>query len=130
MIGFILAAALLGCVQKNVVPPTARDPDNKPSMPSLGTFDRNKPLAHVFGPSKEFDGNTLGDLGRSGLFGVHSPKLNQIALLKNSDESFAVRIQLLEKAKKSIRIQALIFSGDESGLYISEILNRKRVAGL
>jgi len=51
-------------------------------------------------------------------------------LLKNGDESFAARVQLLEEAKKSIRIQALIFSGDESGLYIAEILKRKKAEGL
>ena len=58
------------------------------------------------------------------------PKENQFALLENGDVSFAVRAQLLEQAKKSIRIQALIFAGDESGLYLAEILKRKKAEGL
>jgi putative cardiolipin synthase len=39
-------------------------------------------------------------------------------------------VQLLEAARKSIRIQALIFSGDESGLHIAEILKKKKAEGL
>ncbi|MEE4264380.1 MAG: phosphatidylserine/phosphatidylglycerophosphate/cardiolipin synthase family protein, partial [Desulfobacteraceae bacterium] len=45
-------------------------------------------------------------------------------------ESFAARVQLLEKAITSIRIQALIFWGDESGLHIAEILKRKKAEGI
>jgi putative cardiolipin synthase len=55
---------------------------------------------------------------------------NRFAVLENGDVSFSARIQLLEKATKSIRIQALIFAGDESGLYIAEILKRKKAEGL
>jgi putative cardiolipin synthase len=130
LIVFILAMALLSCVQKTVVPPTARDLSNKPSIPPLDNLSQESQTAPVFGPSQKFAGSPLGDVGRQGLFGVHSPKLNQITLLKNGDESFAARVQLIEKAKKSIRIQALIFSGDESGLYISEILKKKKAEGL
>jgi len=130
LIVIILALALLGCLQKTVVPPTARDLSIKPSMPPLGILSQEIQSAPVFGPPQEFAGSPLGDVGRQGLFGAHSPKFNQIALLKNGDESFAARVQLLEKAKKSIRIQALIFSGDESGLYISEILKKKKAEGL
>ena len=130
LIVFILAVALLGCVQKTVVPPTARNLSNIPSMPPLGSLSQESEIAPVFGPPQEFVGSPLGDVSRQGLFGIHSPKLNQIALLNNGDESFAARVQLIEKAKKSIRIQALIFSGDESGLYISEILKKKKAEGL
>jgi len=130
MIVFLLATALLGCMQKTVVPPTARDLSNKPSMPPLKALSLESQTVPVFGLSQEFAGSHLGDAGRRGPFGVHSPKLNQIALLKNGDESFAWRVQLLKKAQKSIRIQALIFSGDESGLYISEILKKKKAEGL
>jgi putative cardiolipin synthase len=130
LIAVILAMALLCCVQKTVVPPTARDLSNKPSMPPLGNLSQEGQTTPVFGPPQEFAGSPISDVGRRGLFGVHSPKLNQIALLKNGDESFAARVQLLEEAKKSIRIQALIFSGDESGLYIAEILKRKKAEDL
>jgi len=130
LIAVILAAVLLGCAQKTVVSPTARDLSNKPSMPPLGTLELESQTAPVFGPPQEFTGSPLGDVGLQGLFGAHSAKFNQIALLKNGDESFAARVQLIEKAKKSIRIQTLIFSGDESGLYISKILKKKKNEGL
>jgi putative cardiolipin synthase len=130
LITFTAAAALLGCVHKNFVPPAVDDLVNRPSMPPLGALSHGSRPAPVFGPPQEYDGSPIGEVGRQSLFGVHSPKLNQIALLKNGDASFAVRVQLLEKAKKSIRIQALIFSGDESGLHIAEILKRKKAEGI
>jgi len=39
-------------------------------------------------------------------------------------------MQSLHNAKKSIRIQALLFKGDESGLRIAEVLKRKKAEGL
>ena len=126
LITFTAAAVLLGCLHKNIAPPTAVDLANKPSMPPLGALSHGSRPAPVFGLPQEYAGSPLGNVGRQEVFGVHSPKSNQIALLKNGDESFAVRVQLLEAAKKSIRIQALIFTGDEAGLHITEILKRKK----
>ena len=123
---FIVVAVLLGCVGKNVPAPTTDDLAGPPSMPQLGVLDKIRPQVPVFGPPQEYAGSPLDEVGRRGLFGVHSPKSNQIALLKNGDESFAARVQLLEEAEKSIRIQVLIFWGDESGLYIAGILKKKR----
>jgi putative cardiolipin synthase len=84
----------------------------------------------VFGPPQEFAASTPIEEGQVGIFGVHGPTSNRFALLKNGDESFAARVQLLEAAQKSIRIQALIFSGDESGLHIAEILKKKKAEGI
>lgn len=73
------------------------------------------------------------DVGCSGLFPVrtqHKDHPNLAALLTSGEQSLPVRLSSLENAKKSIRIQALIFTGDESGLYISEILKRKKAQGL
>ena len=36
------------------------------------------------------------------------------------EDSFAVRLDALKGARKSIRIQALVFKGDETGLRIAE----------
>ncbi len=41
-----------------------------------------------------------------------------------------MRLAVLKSAQKSIRIQALVFKGDESGLRIAELLKQKKAAGL
>jgi putative cardiolipin synthase len=84
----------------------------------------------VFGPALEFVGSPYEEIGTSGLFNVHLPETSRIAVLHNGDDSFAARIQALQKATDSVRIQALIFTGDESGLYIAELLKEKKAQGL
>ena len=75
-------------------------------------------------------GSPLPQVNREGLFPVHPPEENLIALFPNGDISFSARIQTLMKARTSVRIQALTFAADESGLYIAEILKYKRAQGL
>jgi len=128
--GFVAVAVLLGCMHKNIPPPTGDDLVGPPAMPSLGVLNRSSRLAPVFWLPQDYAGSTLAEVGREGLFDVHNPRSNRIALLKIGDESFAVRVQLLEAAQKSIRIQALIFSGDEAGLHIAEILKKKKSESL
>jgi len=53
-----------------------------------------------------------------------------VAVLQGGEDSFAIRLQALKNAQKSIRIQALVFKGDETGLRIAEILKQKKAAGL
>ncbi len=84
----------------------------------------------VFGPEQEFLGSPFEPVGKTGLFKVHSPERCSISILRNGDDSFAARIQTLRKAVKSVRIQALVFTGDESGLYIAELLKEKKAQGL
>lgn len=127
LIGLIVSLALQGCMHKNYVPPAGTA---IPSMPALKNASKSNQLAPVFGPPQEFIGSTRDEVGLHGLFDVHGPEANQVALLKNGDVSFTARVQLIEKAQKSIRIQALIFAGDESGLHIAEILKRKKAEGL
>jgi phosphatidylserine/phosphatidylglycerophosphate/cardiolipin synthase-like enzyme len=43
-------------------------------------------------------------------------------MLQGGEDSFAVRMETLRAAKKSIPIQALVFKGDETGLRIADIL--------
>ena len=83
-----------------------------------------------FGPAQEFVGSPYEEVGISGLFDVHPAGICRIAVLPNGDDSFAARIQALKNADTSIRIQALIFTGDESGLYIAELLKEKKAQGL
>jgi len=84
----------------------------------------------VFGPEQEFVGSPYKEIDVSGLFDVCFPETCRIAVLHNGDDSFAARIQTLRNADTSIRIQALIFTGDESGLYITELLKEKKAQGL
>ncbi len=84
----------------------------------------------VFGPTKNFKGSPMPGIGRSGLFEGRSPKKNWVALLPNGEISFSMRIKTIMAADTSIRIQALTFQGDESGLYIAQILKYKRAQGL
>jgi putative cardiolipin synthase len=83
-----------------------------------------------FDPAEEFAGSPKAEIGKSGLFDVHSADTCQVAVLRNGDDSFAARVQALRKADTSVRIQALIFTGDESGLYIAELLKEKKAQGL
>ena len=83
-----------------------------------------------FGAAEEFVGSPYKEIGKSGLFDVHSADTCRIAVLPNGDDSFTARIQTLEKADTSVRIQALIFTGDESGLYIAELLKVKESRGM
>jgi len=125
----LVILVISGCMPQKISSPVD-DHTAVPSMPPLGTLGVDKQPATVFGPDEEYSGSTLDEVGRRGLFETYGPESNQFALLKNGDESFAVRAQLLEQAKQSIRIQALIFAGDESGLYLAEILKRKKAEGL
>ena len=118
-----------GCMTRNM-PPAVDTLSIPPSMPPLAEPGVEKQTASVFGPASTYSGSPVEAVGSSGLFETHGPQSNQFALLDNGDVSFAVRAQLIEQAKKSIRIQALLFAGDESGLYLAEILKRKKAEGL
>jgi len=83
----------------------------------------------VFGPLSDFDGSEYSDVGLSGLFPVRPPGDCSVAVLAGGEDSFAVRLAALKNADTSIRIQALIFKGDESGLRIAEVLSRRRTPG-
>jgi putative cardiolipin synthase len=84
----------------------------------------------LFGPPEDYIGSTFEDVGRSGLFSVRSPEECEVSVLDSGEGSFAARMEMLRNAKKSIRIQALVFKGDESGLRIAEVLKQKKAEGL
>ena len=93
-------------------------------------YEQLKKHSSVFGSNEEYIGSPYPDIGRSGLFKTHLSDKNQLAILHNGDDSFAARLQALKKADTSIRIQALVFTADEAGLYIAEVLKQKKKAGL
>ncbi len=84
----------------------------------------------VFGPDEHFTGSDLEDVGSSGLYPVRPPDECRVAVLDSGIDSLAVRLDMLKRARHSIRIQALVFKGDESGLRIAEILKQKKAEGL
>jgi putative cardiolipin synthase len=84
----------------------------------------------VLGADARFVGSPYPDVGTSGLFPPHGRDGCEVAVLFGGEDSFAVRMAALKRAERSIRIQALIFKGDESGLRIAEVLKQKKAAGL
>jgi len=93
-------------------------------------IEQLKQQTSVLGEADDFKGSPYPDIAKNGLFETHKTGSNFIAILPNGDDSFAARIQALKNADTSIRIQALVFTGDEAGLYISEILKQKKRQGL
>lgn len=96
----------------------------------LRTYVDETSATSVLGPDARFAGSEYPDVGLSGLFPPRLPGDCRVAVLGNGEDSFAVRMRTLEHAKRSIRIQALIFNGDETGLRIAEVLKAKKAAGL
>src|SRR6185312_10593721 len=74
----------------------------------------------VFGPQREFVTSDFKDVGATGLFPARPASDCEIAVLSGGEDSFAVRMALLARAKHTIRIEALIYTGDESGLRVAE----------
>ncbi len=126
----VMAALLNGCALKEYAGPGTDVSARYRPMPDLPQqLPSNEPVP-VFGTASEFQGSPLAEVGHQALFAVHPAESTEIAILPNGDVSFAARMQMLEAAHTSIRIQALIFAGDESGLKIAEVLKRKKAAGL
>ena len=84
----------------------------------------------VFGPADHFTGSPLEGVGKTELYPVRSPGECEVAVLHSGEDSFAARLDMLKNARSSIRIQALLFNGDEAGLRIAEILKQKKNEGL
>ena len=82
----------------------------------------------VFGPASEFVPSEM--VGADGLFGVRAPSECEVSILPGGEDSFAARMDLLARAKHTIRIEALIFTGDESGLRVAEVLKQKKAEGV
>ncbi len=118
-----MAMAVTGCATTATAPvPTAG--------PALVEYIEQTAETSVLGPDAHFVGSPYPDVGLDGLFPVHGPEDCQVAVLQGGEDSFAVRMQALRDAQTSIRIQALVFKGDETGLQVAEILKQKKAAGL
>jgi putative cardiolipin synthase len=98
--------------------------------PEVGQFVAEASASSVLGPDARFAGSPYADVAMTGLFPVHGPDGCEIAVLQGGEDSFAVRLEALKNAQRSIRIQALVFEGDETGLRVAAILKQKRAAGV
>lgn len=97
---------------------------------SVDAFIQETSASSVLGSESTFTGSPYPDVGLSGLFPVRGPDECELAVLHGGEDSFAIRMEALKNAQTSIRIQALVFKGDESGLRIAEVLKQKKAAGL
>jgi phosphatidylserine/phosphatidylglycerophosphate/cardiolipin synthase-like enzyme len=93
----------------------------------LVAFVRGK---SVFGPPNEWIASDLPDVAATGLYSPRPADQCEVAILTGGEDSFAARMALLARAKHTIRIQALIFTGDESGLRVAEVLKQKKAEGV
>jgi len=118
-----IAAFVGGCTT------AARAPDTVPD-PAIRTLVGESAATSILGPDATFRGSPLDDVGLTGLFPVRGPDECSVAVLDGGEDSFAVRLASLKAATRSIRIQALVFKGDESGLRIAEVLKQKKAEGL
>ncbi len=118
-----VALVMTGCATTASAPvPTAG--------PALVEYVEQTAETSVLGPDALFIGSPYPDVGLKGLFPLHGPDGCQVAILQGGEDSFAVRMQALRNAQTSIRIQALVFKGDETGLQVGEVLKQKKAAGL
>lgn len=84
----------------------------------------------VFGPAQDFHGSAFNEVGKTELYPVREVRECEVAVLESGEGSFAERMEILKGATQSIRIQALVFKGDEAGLRIAEVLKQKKAEGL
>ena len=118
----LTAGLLAGCA--TITPPVPQ---------SQGEAAVELEFAHatsVFGSAEDFHGSGLEDVGKAELYPVRGPDECEVAMLESGEGSFAARMEMLRNARHSIRIQALVFKGDESGLRIAEVLKQKKAEGL
>jgi len=119
ILGGVLVATLVGCAAR---PP---QPDG-----ASADFVRETSATSVLGADAQFAGSPDPDVGTAGLFPVRGPDECDVAVLQGGEDSLAVRLRTLREATRSIRIQALVFNGDEAGLRVAEVLKEKKAAGL
>jgi putative cardiolipin synthase len=122
-----LAVAMVVALTSCATTPSTPTPD---AGPELVEYVDQVAATSVLGSDAHFIGSPYPDVGLDGLFPVHGPDGCQVAVLQGGEDSFAVRMHALRNAQTSIRIQALVFKGDETGLQVAEVLKQKKAAGL
>lgn len=124
------AVPLLSLMSLGMVAGCASHPSEKEQAETVAQFVAETSASSVLGAEATFTGSPYADVGLAGIFPVRGPTDCEVAVLEGGEDSFAVRMRSLAAARKSIRIQALVFNGDETGLRITELLKRKKAEGL
>jgi putative cardiolipin synthase len=116
----LLAAAQLGACRK-------RERPKRPMAPP----DAGAPARSVLDPAFPFRCSSERSVGCSGVFPVRGgAQPSEAAILWGGEEAFRARVDSLRRARRSVRVQALIFRGDDAGLHIAELLKQKKKEGL
>ena len=122
------SCALLGVLAGGCATPGAEQTAQQEA--SARAFIVETSATSVLGSDAAFAGSPYEGIGLTGLFPVRGPDACEVAVLQGGEDSFAVRLRTLRAARTSVRIQALVFNGDETGLRIAEVLKEKKAAGL
>lgn len=131
--GLSLALALFAACGPSR-PRRAKDDAGRPA-PGSDAGDRGAARPTVFDDAFAFTCSPRQDVGCTGVFPVRTGPAEgrgptKVALLSDGEASLAARLESLGSARRSIRIQALIFRGDDVGLRVAELLIRKKQEGL
>lgn len=89
----------------------------------------------IFDDAYAFTCSPQADVGCRGVFPVRTGPFERrgptsVVLLSDGNASLAARVASLRAARRSIRIQALIFRGDDTGLTIADLLKQKKAEGV
>jgi phosphatidylserine/phosphatidylglycerophosphate/cardiolipin synthase-like enzyme len=122
-----LVALIAGCASLSAGCATTRAPV---SPEQVAAALARAGSTSAFGPASDFAGSPDATVGHEALAPVRGPDECEVAILPFGEDSLAARLASLERATESIRIQALIFKGDEAGLRLAEVLKRKKAEGL
>ncbi len=104
-----------------------REPASPPgAAPDAGA--RRAPAPGLLEPGHVFRCSPDPEVGCRGVFPPRDG--SQAAILWGGEDALRARIASLKAARRSIRIQALIYKADEAGLAIAELLKQKKREGL
>jgi putative cardiolipin synthase len=127
LLAMALVTAPVACKYRERFKPT-----KKPTKPAKTA---PKPLASVLEPVFSFRCSPDRSVRCKGVFPVRARapaagRPSEAAIIWGGEDAFRLRVQTLEKARRSIRIQCLIFRGDEAGQLIAQRLKQKKKEGV
>lgn len=99
-----------------------------PPAPDAVSGPRRAPTPGLFDPGQAFRCSPDPEVGCRGVFPPRDG--SRAAILWGGEDAFRARIATLRAARRSIRIQALIYKADEAGLTIAELLKQKKKEGI
>ena len=121
-VGAILAVALAGCASLSRHGERSAESIAQPVAPAPGPS--------LLEDAARFEPSPLPEVLDRGIFPVRRPPDCEVAVLVDGQQALAHRLALIAAARHTIRIQTLIFKGDESGQRIADALKRRRADGV